>query len=215
MESVAALATSSSSSSKWPMRIFPSSRATVAGVAPASRTCLSISRASSRFCGWGSPCVITVDSSATTGVPKSSALVTSVEMTRLGFFNLSLNPMICEEINVVQRFFEVGKLGPLFDFGLAIVFDQHFCGDQFLAKRLQDFDGNQDRISFSRFFKHKFAPEFGFEDELLSVFLVIFAGRVLGFVVGDDHIVHEFDDLFQFIFLLCALDGRAFFSVFA
>ena len=81
-----AFASLSSSLSLIPTRIFPSSNAIVAGTAPCSRTFASISRANSIFCGMGSPCVMTVDSSATMGRASSRARVISGERVMWGFF---------------------------------------------------------------------------------------------------------------------------------
>ena len=55
--------------------------AMVAGVAPCSRTIDSTSRATSRFDGRGSPWLIIVDSSATTGFPAARAAATSGDGT--------------------------------------------------------------------------------------------------------------------------------------
>ncbi len=55
--------------SSSPTRIRPSRMAIVAGTAPASRTAASDARATSRFCGYGRPWLMSVDSSATTGRP--------------------------------------------------------------------------------------------------------------------------------------------------
>ena len=81
-----ALARSSSAmrrtpSSSRPIRGMPSSTAIVAGVTPWSRRIVSNSRAASRLRGRGSPCEMIVDSSATTGAPRSSAAETSSETT--------------------------------------------------------------------------------------------------------------------------------------
>ena len=48
----------------------------VAGTAPSARTASSTIRAVSRFSGHGMPCVMMVDSSATTGRPSASAAAT-------------------------------------------------------------------------------------------------------------------------------------------
>ncbi len=64
-----ASASSSSSSSLRPTRMRPSCVATVAGTAPASRTAASELRAAARLSGRGRPCVVMVDSSATTAAP--------------------------------------------------------------------------------------------------------------------------------------------------
>ncbi len=60
-----------------------SSTAMVAGVAPFSRTTRSMSRASCRLCGRGSPCVMTVDSRARIGSFRLRARVTSGEEFQL------------------------------------------------------------------------------------------------------------------------------------
>ena len=60
----------------------PSWRATVAGTAPDGRTAASEPVATSTFCGYGSPWLISVDSRATTGVPSRSASATSGAMDR-------------------------------------------------------------------------------------------------------------------------------------
>src|SRR5690606_36644254 len=67
----------SSSASLRPTLVTPSSTAIVAGTAPALRTISSSSRATWRLRGWGSPCEMIVDSSATTGAPESRASATS------------------------------------------------------------------------------------------------------------------------------------------
>ena len=56
--------------------------AIVAGTAPCFSITASTFRAISRFCGYGMPCVMMVDSSATTGCPASSAFFTAGEMDR-------------------------------------------------------------------------------------------------------------------------------------
>ena len=63
----AAIASSAASSS--PIRTSPSTSAIVAGTAPAARTAASISRATPRLRGRGSPWEMIVLSSATTGRP--------------------------------------------------------------------------------------------------------------------------------------------------
>ena len=76
-EPAGAVASASSDAASSPTRIRPSRIATVAGTAPASRTAASDASATSRFCGYGSPWLISVDSSATTGRPPRSASATS------------------------------------------------------------------------------------------------------------------------------------------
>ena len=56
--------------------------ATVAGTAPEDRTAASDAVATSTFCGYGSPWLMSVDSRATTGVPSRSASATSGAMAR-------------------------------------------------------------------------------------------------------------------------------------
>ena len=55
----------------------PSRTATVAGTAPPVRTAASDAGATSRFCGYGRPWLMSVDSRATTGVPSARAAATS------------------------------------------------------------------------------------------------------------------------------------------
>ena len=62
-----------------PTVIFPPSTAIVAGTAPLSRTAASIASAVSTFAGYGRPCVMSVDSRATTGRPAARAAATSEE----------------------------------------------------------------------------------------------------------------------------------------
>jgi len=62
-------AKSSICSRKRPTVMRPASTAIVAGTAPHSRTAASISSAVAAFSGHGSPCVMSVDSSETTGRP--------------------------------------------------------------------------------------------------------------------------------------------------
>lgn len=71
------VATRCSSASARPTRTRPPSTATVAGTAPPSRTMASTSRAVSRLAGYGMPWLMIVDSSATTGAPRSIASATS------------------------------------------------------------------------------------------------------------------------------------------
>ena len=59
------------------MRASPATTAIVAGTAPAARTSASSSRATSRLRGRGSPWLISVLSSATTGRPPATASATS------------------------------------------------------------------------------------------------------------------------------------------
>src|SRR4051812_9601028 len=73
--SVSASASSAAASS--PTRTEPASSAIVAGTAPPARTAASISRATRRLSGRGSPWAMIVLSSATTGRPASSAACTS------------------------------------------------------------------------------------------------------------------------------------------
>jgi len=70
-----AIADSAASSS--PIRTAPATTAIVAGTAPAARTAASASRATRRLSGAGSPCAISVLSSATTPRPARSASATS------------------------------------------------------------------------------------------------------------------------------------------
>ena len=72
-------ATRSSSAAESPMRSSPSSTATVAGTAPASRMRVSHSRPTSRPSPAGNPWATIVVSSATTGAPAASAAETSSE----------------------------------------------------------------------------------------------------------------------------------------
>src|SRR4051812_366041 len=70
-------ASSASDASSSPTRSSPAMTAIVAGTAPCSRTAASISRATGRFSGRGSPWAMIVLSSATTGRPSASAVSTS------------------------------------------------------------------------------------------------------------------------------------------
>ena len=70
-------ATAASASSSSPTRASPATIAMVAGSAPPARTSASAWRAISRLRGRGSPCVMIVLSSATTGLPAASASATS------------------------------------------------------------------------------------------------------------------------------------------
>ena len=70
-------AIASSAASSSPIRTSPETSAIVAGTAPAERTAASISRATSRLRGRGSPWEMIVLSSATTGRPEASASETS------------------------------------------------------------------------------------------------------------------------------------------
>ena len=73
-----AVASASRASASSPTSSRPSRIATVAGTAPAvSRTAASDASATSRFCGYGKPWLISVDSSATTGRPSARAAATS------------------------------------------------------------------------------------------------------------------------------------------
>src|SRR5664280_1008938 len=76
-----ARASISSSDLERPTRILPETRAVVAGMAPPLRTMPSSSCASSRLIGYGMPCVMMADSSATTGVPLRRASWTSSAIT--------------------------------------------------------------------------------------------------------------------------------------
>ncbi len=76
-EPAGAVARASSDSSSSPTRSRPAWTATVAGIAPAARTAASDARATSRFCGYGSPWLMSVDSRATTGRPAAMAAETS------------------------------------------------------------------------------------------------------------------------------------------
>jgi len=60
-----------------PTIIRPSTSPTVAGTAPAARTASSTSCARRRLSGYGNPCEMIVDSSATTGSPAATAARTS------------------------------------------------------------------------------------------------------------------------------------------
>src|SRR6478609_4816463 len=71
------VATRPSASSSSPIRATPSTTAMVAGTAPPARTSPSISRAIRRLSGRGSPWLMIVLSSATTGAPDASASATS------------------------------------------------------------------------------------------------------------------------------------------
>ena len=70
-EPACAVASAWSAASSRPTRSRPSWIATVAGIAPASRTAASDAVATSRFCGYGRPWLISVDSRATTGRPSA------------------------------------------------------------------------------------------------------------------------------------------------
>jgi len=72
-----AVANASKAASSSPTSSRPSWIATVAGTAPLSRTAASDARATSRFAGYGSPWLISVDSRATTGRPAAIAAATS------------------------------------------------------------------------------------------------------------------------------------------
>ena len=74
-DSPAAIASRPTSSS--PMQARPLTTATVAGTAPPALTAASTSRATSRLRGRGSPWLIRVLSSATTGRPPAMASATS------------------------------------------------------------------------------------------------------------------------------------------
>jgi hypothetical protein len=77
-----AVARASSAVDSRPTSSRPSRIATVAGTAPGvSRTAVSDADATSRFSGYGSPWLMRVDSSATTGLPSASAAATSGAMT--------------------------------------------------------------------------------------------------------------------------------------
>ncbi len=78
-------ASETSSSRVKPTFSLPFIIAIVAGIAPSSRTAFSTFRAVSRFCGQGIPCVIIVDSRATTGIPVVIASATSSEISRYLF----------------------------------------------------------------------------------------------------------------------------------
>ena len=56
--------------------------ATVAGTAPVERIAASEAVATSTFCGYGRPWLMSVDSRATTGVPDARASATSGAMAR-------------------------------------------------------------------------------------------------------------------------------------
>ena len=82
-EPAGAVASASRAASSSPISSRPSRIATVAGTAPGvSRTAASDADATSRFCGYGKPWLISVDSSATTGRPSASAAATSGATTR-------------------------------------------------------------------------------------------------------------------------------------
>ena len=74
----------SASRSSWPSprSSRPAWIAIVAGVAPASTTAASAARATSRFWGYGSPWLISVDSRATTGRRSRRAAATRGSMAR-------------------------------------------------------------------------------------------------------------------------------------
>ena len=67
----------SRSSRESPTSSRPALSATVAGTAPVSRMAASASVATSTFCGWAMPWLISVDSRPTTGRPSRSASATS------------------------------------------------------------------------------------------------------------------------------------------
>ena len=73
-------ASAAHSSSERPTRSAPSKTATTAGVAPASAQATHCRRTASRAAAFGNPWVMTADSSATIGLPLSSACVTSAEI---------------------------------------------------------------------------------------------------------------------------------------
>ncbi len=77
-----AVASSSSAASSSPTRIRPPRIAIVAGVAPAATTAASEAHATSRFCGYGNPWLISVDSRATTGRRSRSAAATAGAIDR-------------------------------------------------------------------------------------------------------------------------------------
>ncbi len=81
-EPLGAVASASSSSAVSPTRSRPPLRATVAGTAPEARTAASDAVATSTFCGYGRPWLMSVDSRATTGMPSRSASATSGAMDR-------------------------------------------------------------------------------------------------------------------------------------
>src|SRR4029079_7895952 len=68
--------------SSRPTRMRPALIATVAGIAPAARTAASDASATSMFCGYGRPWLISVDSRATTAPPSARAAETSGMITR-------------------------------------------------------------------------------------------------------------------------------------
>ena len=72
----------SSCSGDRPTQILPPMMAMVAGTAPPSRMICSTSRAISTFCGYGMPCEMMVDSSATMALPAARASSTSCENER-------------------------------------------------------------------------------------------------------------------------------------
>ena len=81
-EPAGAVANASSDSASSPTSSRPSRIATVAGTAPSvSRTAASDASATSRFCGYGKPWLMSVDSSATTGRPSARAEATSAATT--------------------------------------------------------------------------------------------------------------------------------------
>jgi hypothetical protein len=75
-------ATAASAASSSPIRTSPATTAIVAGTAPPARTACSISRATWPLRGRGSPWLMIVLSSATTGRPAASASWTS-SLTRI------------------------------------------------------------------------------------------------------------------------------------
>ena len=77
-----AVARASSSSLDSPTRSLPSLSATVAGIAPVERIAASDAVATSTFCGYGRPWLMSVDSRATTGRPSRSASATSGAIAR-------------------------------------------------------------------------------------------------------------------------------------
>ena len=72
-EPAGAVARAVRAASSRPTRKRPALIATVAGTAPAARTAASDALATSMFCGYGRPWLISVDSRATTGLPSARA----------------------------------------------------------------------------------------------------------------------------------------------
>src|SRR6187200_538922 len=81
-EPAGAVARAVRAASSRPTSMRPALIATVAGTAPAARTAASDALATSMFCGYGRPWLISVDSRATTGPPAATAAETSGVIAR-------------------------------------------------------------------------------------------------------------------------------------